>query len=513
MPDIIRTYLAIVAGAFDIPATRLLGKAPDGMNATGEGDERNYWTMISSRQDSDLRPALDRLDPALRASAGLGEDAYWEFAPLTVLTETEKADVDKKKAETVNIYATTGLIPERALEEAVQNMIVEDGLLPGLDQILDDMPEDERFPSLGEPDDTDPSALVDPRTGEEVINPPRRRVAANDAVPRTLYVQRKLLNAAEFIRWAKSQGFETTTPAEDLHVTIAFSRKPVDWMKVGESWTGEKDGGLTVKPGGARLVEPLGDKGAVVLLFNSSELSWRHEEIKRAGASFDFDEFQPHVTITYQAPAGLDLSKVEPFRGELRFGPEIFEEVVENWEQSLREDGGGPNADLPFGDGRRGRRRSGGAGKHSSFDPTQPRDRAGRWIPAGRRETIDRAMNGDTAGKQVFIGQVGTKASALARRSGFDISGKAVALDPSAIRHIAIGHGRERRGGHRDVTGRDIASAHLALNGATRLRAAGAAKTGAPRFATMTKMGSDQVFAVFEVRKKAVSLVTMWIRG
>lgn len=162
-------------------------------------------------------------------------------------------------------------------------------------------------------------------------------MAANDATPRSLYVQRKLLNGAEFIRWAKAQGFEATTPADDLHVAIAFSRQPVDWMKVGESWTGDKDGELVIKPGGARLVEPLGDKGAVVLLFNSSELSWRHEEIKRAGASFDFDEYQPHVTITYQAPAGLDLRKVEPYRGELRFGPEIFEEVVEGWEKTLSE--------------------------------------------------------------------------------------------------------------------------------------------------------------------------------
>lgn len=347
IPDIIRTYLAIVAGAADIPATRLLGKAPDGMNATGAGDEANYWTMIAARQESDLRPALDVLDPLLAASAGVSGHLYSEFAPLKLLSEKEAADVNKVKADTVKVIADTGLVPDMALEKAVQNLLVEDAWLPGLDEALDELPEDERFPSLAEPTDPAQLGLVDPaaKGGDPASQamgggsqPAALARAANDAAPRTLYVQRKLLNAEEFIRWAKGQGFETTTPADELHVTIAFSRQPVDWMRVGEAWSGDKNGELVVKPGGARLVEPLGDKGAVVLLFNSSELSWRHEEIKRAGASFDFEGYQPHVTITYAKPADLDLSKVEPFRGELRFGPEIFSEVDDGWEQRLTEE-------------------------------------------------------------------------------------------------------------------------------------------------------------------------------
>lgn len=122
-----------------------------------------------------------------------------------------------------------------------------------------------------------------------------------------------------------------------MHVTIAFSRVAVDWMKAGETWSGDKDGKLTVQPGGARLVEKLGDKGAVVLLFNSSDLSWRHEAIRRdAGASWDYPEYQPNVTITYSG-GDLDLEKVEPYRGKLIFGPEIFQELDEDWSSRLQE--------------------------------------------------------------------------------------------------------------------------------------------------------------------------------
>lgn len=338
MRDVIMTYVSLVAGAADIPATRLLGKAPDGMNATGEGDEANYWTMIAARQESDLRPALDILDPLLATGAGVSGDLYSEFAPLKLLNEKERATVDKTKAETVKIYADTGLLPEIAFEKGVQNMLVEDGVYPGLDDALGELHEDERFPSLADPVAEGDLGLVDPQTGKEVIQPPRRRIAAKDAQPRTLYVQRKLLNADELIAWAKAQGFEVTTPADQMHVTVAFSRQPIDWMKIeGEDWNQDEKGGITIPPGGVRIVEPLGDKGAVVLLFTSSRLAWRHEQIIRAGASWDFPEYQPHVTITYKAPADLDLSKVKPFRGELRFGPEIFEEVVEDWEKGIVE--------------------------------------------------------------------------------------------------------------------------------------------------------------------------------
>ena len=157
----------------------------------------------------------------------------------------------------------------------------------------------------------------------------------NDAAPRTLYVSRKLVNAAEFLAWAKEQGFATTLPANDLHVTITYSRTALDWMKVESAWDGES-GQLVVSPGGARVVEPLGDKGAVVLLFNSSDLSWRHRQICNAGASHDFEDYQPHVTITY-VRGDLDLSKVEPYRGKLVFGPEIFAELDEGWAEKLTE--------------------------------------------------------------------------------------------------------------------------------------------------------------------------------
>lgn len=270
-----------------------------------------------------IRSATGARDPAI----------YYDWNPLWQLSETEKATVFKTKADAARTIAGNGgtsepIIPLEALSDALVNELIEDGTLAGLEAAI------EEYGKLSEQDDEtddEAAALAQPPIAAGPIN-------AQDAAPRSLYVQRKLLNAPDLIAWAKAQGFKSTTPADDLHVTIAFSRRPVDWMKVGESWSGDKDGRLTVVPGGARMVEPLGDKGAVVLLFNSSELSWRHEAIKRdADASWDFPSYQPHVTITY-AGGDLDLSKVEPYRGKLVFGPELFSEVDEDWSSKLSEE-------------------------------------------------------------------------------------------------------------------------------------------------------------------------------
>src|ERR1700754_4150908 len=150
---------------------------------------------------------------------------------------------------------------------------------------------------------------------------------AKAATPRTLYVSRKVMNGTELVKWAKAQGFTKVVSPDDLHVTIAHSKAKIDWMKVPESWSNKDDGSIEVKPGGPRAVEKLGDKGAVVLMFNNYDLSWRHESIKNLGASWDYDSYQPHVTITYSNGDGIDLEKITPYRGKLELGPEIFEEL------------------------------------------------------------------------------------------------------------------------------------------------------------------------------------------
>lgn len=146
--------------------------------------------------------------------------------------------------------------------------------------------------------------------------------------PRPLYVYRRLINASDVLAWAREQGLTSLIAPEDLHVTVTYSKRPVNWFGM-DSFGGH--GELIVDAGGPRLVERLGDKGAVVLCFQSPDLQWRHREMVEAGASWDFPSYIPHVTLSYDV-GDIDLSKIQPWIGRLVFGPEIYEPIEEDWQ-------------------------------------------------------------------------------------------------------------------------------------------------------------------------------------
>lgn len=157
MPEMIEALLSVVAGAADIPATRLLGRAPQGMNATGDGDEANYHTMIRSKQRLYLSPAMDRIDAVLIPSA-LGtrpKDVGYKWAPLSVLSEKEQAETNKLKAETIAIYVDKALLPSSAIEKATQSMLSDDQWLPGLDKALAEAEKAGELPGDGDEADLD----------------------------------------------------------------------------------------------------------------------------------------------------------------------------------------------------------------------------------------------------------------------------------------------------------------------------------------------------------------------
>lgn len=335
LPDVMMSFIQFVSGAADIPLTRFLGTSPGGLGSNGEGELRNYYDGVSSTQELEMTPALGLFDECLLYSVfgKRPKDIYYRWAPLWQLTETQKADNAKKNAETIKTLADTGLFPDQNLSKAAQNLVIENDILPGYEIVEDFDPADNVEGDDGE--DGDGNAVVPAEPGEEGEPKPKpKKVAAKDASPRTLYVSRRIVNADDIIAWAKAQGFTSTIPADDLHVTIAFSRRAVDWMKVGTDWHGDDKGELVVAPGGARLLEKLGEN-AQVLLFNSSALAWRHEQIKEAGASWDWPEYQPHITISYTTHP--DLSKVEPYRGKIVLGPERFEALDENWKEKVKE--------------------------------------------------------------------------------------------------------------------------------------------------------------------------------
>lgn len=134
LDKVIQQFMIDVSGAADIPMTRLFGTSATGMNATGDNDVRNYYDMVSAKQEAELRPQLEYLYEVLvRSELGhMPEDFRFDFNPLWQLSETEQATVEKTRAERDQVYLNAGVVTEalvaRDLKErgTYRNMIDDD---------------------------------------------------------------------------------------------------------------------------------------------------------------------------------------------------------------------------------------------------------------------------------------------------------------------------------------------------------------------------------------------------
>ena len=151
----------------------------------------------------------------------------------------------------------------------------------------------------------------------------------DQSATKTLYVDRPLINGHDIIDWAKTQGFDHTLNLKDFHVTVAYSKNPVDHTQLRF-----KQDTVIIPPSKQRSVERLGEHGAIVLRFESDQLQQRWTEFKNVGASWDYTTYKPHITISYKDT--IDISKVEPYYGVLKFGHEVFKPINPNWADTVK---------------------------------------------------------------------------------------------------------------------------------------------------------------------------------
>jgi len=141
IPEVIEVMVKVVSGAADIPVERIADVSPGSLSDTGEGNIRHYYDGIASMQVIDLQPRITPLDVALKMHA-LGadpEDSHYEWNPLWQPSAKEKAETSTKKAATVSVYHRTKLIDPEALSRSVVTMVAEDGILPNIEQNVEDV--------------------------------------------------------------------------------------------------------------------------------------------------------------------------------------------------------------------------------------------------------------------------------------------------------------------------------------------------------------------------------------
>lgn len=120
--EMIRTLQQILAGASKTPLTKLFGESPTGLNATGEGDRKNYIETLRSTQSSQIDPALRRLDEVLVRSAigSFPSDFNYEWKPLNAPTEYDEAVTNKTQSDADIAYLEAGVITVSQIQRNLQ---------------------------------------------------------------------------------------------------------------------------------------------------------------------------------------------------------------------------------------------------------------------------------------------------------------------------------------------------------------------------------------------------------
>lgn len=134
-----------------------------------------------------------------------------------------------------------------------------------------------------------------------------------------IYVSRKLIKTDEFIYWMESNNIIDMIPENELHLTVAYSKKSVAFESL------ELDHFMLLIPKHNRKLKLFGN--SLVLSVSSNYLNNRWKYYLDNGCSWDFPEYQPHISLSYNYK---NLPKdIEPFYGDILLGQEILEDLDE----------------------------------------------------------------------------------------------------------------------------------------------------------------------------------------
>lgn len=121
--DIYESFMLDIAGACEMPVTKLFGREPAGFNSTGESDLTQYYDTLEEKQETYLQPIIDKLLPIIFMSAlgAIPEDLDWEFNPCMNVNSKDLVDLAQSMASPIFEAFNAGLITkEIALKELKQ---------------------------------------------------------------------------------------------------------------------------------------------------------------------------------------------------------------------------------------------------------------------------------------------------------------------------------------------------------------------------------------------------------
>jgi phage-related protein (TIGR01555 family) len=154
LSDTVLQFAQQLAGASGIPLVRLFGQSPAGLNATGDGDIRNYYDTVANQQEARLRGPMEQLMQVVYRSA-MGsappDEMAIGFVPLWQMSAKEKADIGKVLTEAITSLAGSDIISKGTALREMQRVGLETGLGSTItDEEVDEADEEPPLPTAPE---------------------------------------------------------------------------------------------------------------------------------------------------------------------------------------------------------------------------------------------------------------------------------------------------------------------------------------------------------------------------
>ncbi len=155
---IFQGLVQFVVGATGIPITRMLGTSVAGWG-TGDNELTQYYDLVFQTQKK-LAPQLKIIDECIERSLfGKKMDIKYRWLPKREMTEKERAEVNKIKADTFQIYLQNKVMTPKVVGENIQddfNGVDEDFILSLDEDFLDyESGKDYVADEMGEEKETD----------------------------------------------------------------------------------------------------------------------------------------------------------------------------------------------------------------------------------------------------------------------------------------------------------------------------------------------------------------------
>lgn len=149
-----------LAVAARMPAVKLLGLSPQGLNNTGEFDMKNYYDEIESYQKSIFSDIITKVAQCVLWSLGHNYTVKFEFTPISQESYSEQITRLNNIASLVEKLTTNGFITEeQGFELLKQYNVIDDSMSFNPDDDLD----------IDEPTDEPVDKPTDDTTDEEAI--------------------------------------------------------------------------------------------------------------------------------------------------------------------------------------------------------------------------------------------------------------------------------------------------------------------------------------------------------